>query len=539
MSTLLERAHELTALRGALTDAREGRGRLVLIDGAAGLGKTSLLRAAAEMAAEVGFTCHRARASELERDFAYGCIRQLLEPAVARSPDLEREHVFDGAAALARPLLAAGERTPPPSSADNTFAVLHGLYWLLNNLAGETPVVLGIDDLHWSDAESLRFLNYLAPRLDGLPVAVLATARTGSTLAADLARLTAAPETTVLRLAPLSLEATATLCERVLGAPVAHDFAAACRDATGGNPFYLEALLREAKDRRLSTEAREASRVHRLGPTAVARAVLVRLAGAAPGATAFVRAASVLGDGAGITVAARLADLPDEEAAHVADLLCSLGILRPAQTVDFAHSIVREAVYTAIGAQQRLRMHARAAALLAAAAAPDERIAAQIAAAEPAGDPGRVELLRRVAATALTHGAPAAAVAWLERALAEPPPPATRAEVLLELGTGELRLARPEAVAHLTAAVGAIRQPALLARAVTAAGQRVEHVGRRGSGRPRARVGDPGRRTGGSRAGLAARGGGCGQGAAGQPRNACADGKAAGTIRRARGSHAR
>ena len=342
MTTLLERAHELTALRGALTDAREGRGRLVLIDGAAGLGKTSLLRAAAEMAADADFTCHRARASELERDFAYGCVRQLFEPAVARSPDLERERVFDGAAAFAGPLLAAGERTPRAGSADNTFAVLHGLYWLLNNLAGDTPVVLCIDDLHWSDGESLRFLNYLAPRLDGLPVAVLATARTGSKVAPDLARLTAAPETTVLRLAPLSLEATVTLCERVLGAPVAHDFAAACRDATGGNPFYLEALLREAKDRRLSTGAREASHVHRLGPAAVARAVLLRLAGAPPGATAFVRAASVLGDGAGVTVAARLADLPDEEAAHGADLLCSLGILRPAQTVEFAHSIVRK-----------------------------------------------------------------------------------------------------------------------------------------------------------------------------------------------------
>ncbi len=466
VATLLEREHELAQLRKALTDARQGRGRLVVVDGAAGLGKTSLLRAGSAIAAEAGFSCLRARASELERDFAYGCVRQLLEPAVAKASDVERERLFEGAADLARPVVSGSGSARTPSATDNTFSMLHGLYWLLNNLADEGPVVLCIDDLHWSDTESLRFLNYVAPRLDGLPVAVLTSTRAGSKVAPDLARLSAAPETTVLRLAPLGIEATATLCEQTLGAPVAHEFAVACRDATGGNPFYLEALLREAKDRRISSEAREVPRVHRLGPAAVARAVLVRLEGAPAGATAFVRASSILGDGASVTVAARLADVPDDEAAYLADLLSSLGILRPAETVEFAHSILREAVYAAIGPQQRLRMHARAAGLLAACAASDERVAAQVASAEPAGDPGRVELLRRVAAAALARGAPEAAVAWLERALAESPPHATRAEVLLELGTGELRLARPEALDHLADAVDGIRQPALLAQAV-------------------------------------------------------------------------
>ena len=134
-------------------------------------------------------------------------------------------------------------------------------------------------------------------------------------------------------------------------------------------------------------------------------------------------------------------------------------IFEPGDRLDFAHPIVREAVYTDIGARARANAHARAARLLAERGAADERIAAQIAAAEPSGDPARVELLRRVAADALGRGAPAAAVAWLTRALAEPPPPADRGEVLLALGGAELRLGHPGAVPHLGEAVELIRAP--------------------------------------------------------------------------------
>ena len=77
-TTLLERERELTALGEALADASERRGRVVLIEAPAGLGKTSLVRAASDTAAERGFACLRARANDLERDFAYGCLRQLL-----------------------------------------------------------------------------------------------------------------------------------------------------------------------------------------------------------------------------------------------------------------------------------------------------------------------------------------------------------------------------------------------------------------------------------------------------------------------------
>jgi DNA-binding CsgD family transcriptional regulator len=464
-ATLLEREQELAELADALDAAESGRGNVVLLEAPAGLGKTSLLKAAAEAAADRGFTCLRARAGELERDFAYGCVRQLFEPVVARADGAGRGRLFEGAAALARPLFAPAESCPPPA-ADGAFSMLHGLYWLLNNLAEEVPVALLVDDLHWSDTDSLRFLNFLAPRLDGLAVAVLATTRPGEGDTAALARLAAAPEAATTGLRPLSAEATLTLCERGLGTEVAPEFATACREATGGNPFFLEALLREARDQGFPTDSGGAQRVRGIGPTAVARAVLVRLAGQPPAATALVRALAVLGDGAAPSEAARVAELSEPEAADAADSLAALGILTAAEGLEFEHPIVCEAVYADIGPRERAQAHADAARILADGGAADERIAAQVVKADPAGDPGRVELLRGVAAAALVQGAPAAAAAWLRRALAEPPPPEARAAVLLEFGSAELRLGTPEATGHLAAAAELLRgEPTELARA--------------------------------------------------------------------------
>lgn len=463
--TLLERERELGVLENVLAEAQQGRGQLVLVRAPAGLGKTTLLNAASDTAGGTGVLCLRARASELEGDFAYGCVRQLLEPIVAQhsgSGDL-----FDGAAALAKPLFEPTRVARRPASADSAFSMLHGLYWLLNNLVAGGPALLSVDDLHWSDAESLQFLSYLAPRLDGLPLTVLASARFGEGNTAELARLAAAPETTVLALKPLSLQATAALCEDRLGRIVAVEFAAACREVTGGNPFLLGALLREASEQRLSADAREAPRVKRMGPAAVAQSVLLRLSGTPPSATALVRALAVLGDGARLAELACLAEVEEDEAARAGDLLARVGILKPIERFEFAHPIVREAVYGDIGPRARGEAHARAAEILHASGASEERIAAQISEAPPAGDAERVELLRRVAALALVRGAPTAAVAWLRRALAEPPQPASRGEVLVELSSAELRLGAPgAAVDQLTAATELVVEPELLATAV-------------------------------------------------------------------------
>lgn len=466
-ATLLERERELRALDYAIAEAGDARGRVILVEGLAGLGKTSLLAAAGRSAADKGFLCLRARATELERDFAYGAVRQLLEAEVARASEAERDRLFAGAAALSSPLFAssAEQLTPPP---DSGFAILHGLYWLLNNIAENQPVVLVVDDIHWADAESVRFFNYLAPRLDGLRLLIAASTRVGEAVPPDLARLVAAPETRVLRPRPLSTGATAIVCRRVLEAEVAPEFAAACRKATGGNPFFLEALLREVAERGLLPDAGSVGVVQRIGPAEVAEAVLLRVSQARASAASLVRAVAVLGDGARLADAARLAGLDEDEAAYIADLLAPTAIRRGrGGGLEFAHPIVREAVYAEIGAHERAEAHAEAAGILRQSGAPDERIAAQICESDPAGDHERVDLLRRVAADALRRGAPAAAVTLLDRALAEPPAPDARGEVLVELSSAQLRLGVPEAaVDQLREAAALVREPQLLATSI-------------------------------------------------------------------------
>jgi DNA-binding CsgD family transcriptional regulator len=463
---LLERTAELAELQAAFADAHSARGRVVLVEAPAGLGKTSLLAEARVQASAAGFAVLWARASELEHDFAYGCVRQLLEPTVVGASRAERDRLFAAAAVHARPVFDPSAPLTPASSAGGPFAVLHGLYWMLNNLSDDRPTVLMIDDVQWADAESLRFLAYLGPRVDGLPVVVLVARRTGEGATADLARLALAPETTVLRPAPLSADATAELCAARLGSAVAPEFAAACERATGGNPYYLEALLRAAKDSRLSTDVEGARHVPRVGPASVADAVLLRISAAHPQAPALVRAVAVLGDGTGLTEAAQLAGIPVEAAADAADLLVAQAILAAPRGLEFAHPIVREAVYGDLGPRHRAVEHGRAARILAAAGASNERVAAQIVQAEPVGDDARVAFLRRVAGADLTRGAPAAAVAWLRRALAEPPPSGERGAVLLELGIAEHRLGLPSAIDHLAAATELIEDAALRVQAV-------------------------------------------------------------------------
>jgi DNA-binding CsgD family transcriptional regulator len=461
---LLERERELATLEAALTAARAGRGQVVLVEAAAGLGKTSLLRAACEIGADMGFATLRVRATELERDFAFGCVRQLLGPVVTRASEPKARRLFDHAAALSEPLFAElGTSTLSPSS-DTAHAMLYGLYWLLNNLVEDHPLLLSVDDAHWSDVESLRFLVYLTPRLDGLTLAIVASTRTEG-VTAELAQIATAPEALVLRPRPLSAVATATLCERQLGVQVAPEFAAACREVSGGNPFFLEELLREAVEQQLSMGPQDVDRLRQIGPSTVTQALLLRLS-AIPGAHALVRAVAVLGDGSNLAEAANLAGLSPEEAARVADQLVRMEILRPRTSLEFVHPIVRESVYKDIGSYERAVAHARAAEILAARGASDERVAAQIVEAEPGGESERVSILCRVAEGALVRGAPAAAVAWLSRALAEPPPPEARGQVLLELGSAQLRLGVPEAICHLAEAVELISDPPLLARSV-------------------------------------------------------------------------
>ena len=136
---LLERSEQLARIESALGEARTGHGTFLAIEGPAGIGKSALLGAARTVAADSGMRVLRARGTELERDFAFGVVRQLFEPPLAEASELERTDLLQAAAGVAAGLLGLPGTPPgdgPPSSGvDPSFAILHGLYWLCANLA--------------------------------------------------------------------------------------------------------------------------------------------------------------------------------------------------------------------------------------------------------------------------------------------------------------------------------------------------------------------------------------------------------------------
>jgi DNA-binding CsgD family transcriptional regulator len=465
---LLEREAELRALDVALRDSERGHGGIVLVEAATGLGKSRLLAEAAALAAGRGARVLGASGGDLERDLPFGVALQLFEKPVSRFDDAERERFFSGPAGLAVPLVLEGTPVPQGLSAS-----LHGLYWLCANLAEERPLVLSIDDVHWCDPPTLRFLVYLAQRIDELPITAILAVAMGHPPEPDplLDELRAHPATTILRPEPLSEDAVARgLRESVL--PAAEPlFARACHKATGGNPLLLAELAVELAMRDVEPEDGNAGIVTELAPESLSAAVLVRLRRLGEGAPELARAIAVLGDGAELRHAAPLADLPVERAIQLADALMGAGVLRREPGLSFVHPVVRVAMDADRPAFERAEAHRRAAEMLMNEGASMERVVPHLLAGRPDHDPRAVEVLLEAGKRALAGGAPASAIRLLRRALAEPPPPERRADVLVALGRAEGAAGEPAAVERLTGALELIGEPTGRAAAALDAGR--------------------------------------------------------------------
>jgi tetratricopeptide (TPR) repeat protein len=165
-------------------------------------------------------------------------------------------------------------------------------------------------------------------------------------------------------------------------------------------------------------------------------------------------------------IVAALAGVTIYEAIGGAGALSQAEILRPDKPIGFVHPLVGEAVYADLPPLGRAVQHERAAALLVAAGAPAEQVAAHLEKVEGRGDPAAVDILMNAARAAMHKGVAESAVSLLGRALSEPPSPAQRAEVLLELGRAEALTSGPAAAEHLTEAYGMLDEP--VARATTA-----------------------------------------------------------------------
>src|SRR4051812_2766772 len=447
---LVERADELAALTSALRSAREGRGGVLAIEAAAGHGKTRLLRELRASAETDGFRVLTAVGAPLERDFANGVVRQLLEGEVHSAADERAQRLFAGAAGLAAPVFSVSEGAL--AAGDVTHARLHGLYWLTANLAEERPLVLIVDDAHWSDAASLRFLDVLSRRVGDLPILVAVGMRPAEPGAESqlLDGLLVAADSTLLRPAALSREGVRAL----LNAGAEPAFVAACMQSTGGNPLLVTELARSLADAGLTGRADEADAAQRLVPGTVVRSVLARLRGLGPEAVDFARSLAVLGDRSSIERVGRLAGLARGDAGAAHPVLVRAGLIA-GEELRFVHPMVRDAVAADLIGDERGRLHAQAARVLADDGVSDTEVAIHLmhAPAQAAGWAARSLLAS--ARQALDAGAPEVAVRQLTRAVAEPPDAADVPDVLLALGLAQTRAGDSAAAATLESAAAA------------------------------------------------------------------------------------
>src|SRR5689334_10077073 len=257
-------------------------GGVLVIEGGAGIGKTSLLRLGGERAARSGWRVLRGAGSEMETGFAFGVVRQLFERELAAAEPTRRAQWLAGPAAAVRGLLGAPDAAPDP------FAVVHGLYWLTVNMSAGQPVLITVDDAHWADPASLRWLAYLARRAEGLAAAVviaLRPAEPASRLGPLAAVRAAAP---AIRPSLLSAAGAAAVVRAALGPGTPDARCQALHAASGGNPFYLGELLR-------AQPAAESAPAGLSASDAVTRHVEARIRRLDPAALGLAQALAVLG----------------------------------------------------------------------------------------------------------------------------------------------------------------------------------------------------------------------------------------------------
>ncbi|MGZ6562791.1 MAG: helix-turn-helix transcriptional regulator [Solirubrobacteraceae bacterium] len=463
---LLERDRELERISAALASARNGTGVAAIVEGSAGIGKTALLSHAKSSATQSGMLVLAARGLELEAGYPFGLVRQCFEPALRSAERRERQRLLSGAAGLAAPAVLDA----PADVATASFGVLHGLYWLAANLADAQPLLIAIDDAHWADEPSLRFLTHLLARIESLPAALIVTTRPAGPPLGEpgpLIGLLADRAHDLLTPAPLGESAVAELLRRGEPETLDEQFARACRHASGGNPFLLTELERTLREEGVPFTAAGAQRVGEVTPPQVARMVRARLARLGPATRAIARAAVILGDDSPLELVSELAELDWSAATVAADELADAGLVEHGRLIRYRHPLLRSAVAGSLTLAESEELHLAAVRLLRSRRAPAERVAVHLLAAAPTGEPIDLQTLRDAASRAVQQGAPEGAIPPLERALEEPVGAPENATLELELGRAKLGAGQlDDAVEHFGAVVRATSDAELRAQAL-------------------------------------------------------------------------
>ncbi|WP_254238324.1 ATP-binding protein [Allokutzneria sp. A3M-2-11 16] len=415
------RSAEVATLTARARSALSGRSSAVLLRGPAGIGKTRLLDDLLPgLALEHHATVLRVDCREVNSSVGYGAVRALFSTLGITGEDDPR---LSASARWALPALLADEDGTAVENLGGTpsYRVLHGLYWLVVNLAAEAPLVLVLDDAHWCDERSMHWLDFLLRRADGLPLLVVLAHRTETRGpgTAGLGALLTHARCTSMDLGPLRTDEIATLAVDALGGTPTPAFLRACVEVSGGNPLLTARLLGELRRDGAFPDDAAVARVEVVGRDVLASSVLLRLAGLPEHARAVARAVAVLGgavpDG-GADLVSMLAGVQARLVTMSAEALRRNEVLHPDE-LDFVHDEVRSAVLGATPAEEVTRLRVRAARLLNDAGRPAEEVANQLMLLADLPERWMLGVLTDAAGHAEQRGAPDAAVSYLNRVL--------------------------------------------------------------------------------------------------------------------------
>ena len=357
------RQQELAALAAALDEVSAGEPRFVLVQGEAGIGKSSLI--SRFLAGYRTMPVVSASGEESEAYLPYGLVQQLAASGARISPDALRG-------------LDLLSRAPPPADAD-PLAVGVELLALISGLQDGNAVTLVIEDLQWIDLASARALLFAFRRLSADRVLVLLSSRAGASpqLGDGWERFVGSDRrVTRLSLGGLGAEEIRALSNALGRAGLTARSAQRLREQTAGNPLLTRALLAELTDQELTAAG---GSLH--APGSLAEVVAHRLTTLSPAARDVVAAVAVLGDHCSLGEVAEVTDIADSAAALAEAERAGFILERHASSgwqISFVHPLFRQAVYQDLGAERRRALHIRAAAAMAGEAALAHRSAAAV-----------------------------------------------------------------------------------------------------------------------------------------------------------------
>jgi DNA-binding SARP family transcriptional activator/tetratricopeptide (TPR) repeat protein len=422
VAPMVGRTAELTVLDHALDRLATARPHgphthVVEIVGEPGIGKTCLLAELAHRATRHGLRSFTGRSAQFDHT-PYGAFVDALDDHLAAVTG--DRSITPAARHLAGVFPALGGDHQPASEAVGAqrYWVHQAVRSLLEAVAGDRGLVLCLDDLHWADEGTCELVEHLLRHPPGAPVLVAIAYRPRqipARLAAALTRAEGQEQASRLELGPLSRDDAARLYRKELGPERWRQLYA----ASGGNPFYIEALARMPVSSPAATVPSDPGGDIGELPRAVRDALLVEVEGLPAPATLALRAAAVLGDTFAVEMVSAVAGTDEVSTVAALDELVARDLVRPTEVPGrfrFRHTLVRAAVHAGTGPGWLMYAHGRAADELAARGAAPAALASHVQRSARPGDTQAAETLAAAARTVATV-APATAARWTGAAL--------------------------------------------------------------------------------------------------------------------------